>query len=385
MTRAAPVAGGTATGPVASLGRGGPRFTSIKHIAVLRGGGLGDLLFAMPALESLAAAYPDASITLLGTSAHGELLIGRESPVRTVMTLPAVTGVHGGAPNGDAAERFVARARAERFDLAVQLHGGGRYSNPFLTRLRARHTIGSRTEDAEPLERCVPYTYYQHEVLRGLEVVSLAGAPPVTLEPALQPTSAERAAAAHWRDPAARGIVVVHPGATDPRRRWPVERFGGVAARLARDGYRVIVVGDEGERVLARGVVDAACACDPSVRPRVGSVAGRLRLTALIGLLDAADLVVANDSGPRHLAQAVGSATVGVFWVGNVINAAPLSRARQRVQLSWTTRCPVCGRDCTQVGWTSERCEHDVSFVADVPEEPVYEDAAGLLAAGERE
>jgi ADP-heptose:LPS heptosyltransferase len=98
-------------------------------------------------------------------------------------------------------------------------------------------------------------------------------------------------------------------------------------------------------------------------------------------LAERADVVVANDSGPRHLAAAVGTATASIYWFGNLINAGPLDRGRHRVQLSWTTQCPVCGRDCTQVGWTSPRCEHDVSFVADVPTAPVLADAMELLSA----
>jgi ADP-heptose:LPS heptosyltransferase len=87
---------------------------------------------------------------------------------------------------------------------------------------------------------------------------------------------------------------------------------------------------------------------------------------------------VGNDSGPRHLAQAGGAPTVSIFWVGNLINGGPLSRAEHRVQLSWTTHCPVCGRDATQVGWTAERCEHDESFVRDVSVDAVYDDVVAL-------
>jgi hypothetical protein len=90
--------------------------------------------------------------------------------------------------------------------------------------------------------------------------------------------------------------------------------------------------------------------------------------------------MIANDSGPRHLAQAVGAATVGIFWFGNVVNAAPFLRGRHRVHLSFTVRCPVCGVDVTQVGWTAPRCEHDVSFVAEVGVAPVLADARQLMA-----
>jgi len=75
----------------------------------------------------------------------------------------------------------------------------------------------------------------------------------------------------------------------------------------------------------------------------------------------------------------VGARTVSIFWFGNLINAGPLGRGRHRAHLSWTTHCPVCGRDSTQVGWTAPRCEHDVSFVADVPADPVHADVARLL------
>ena len=89
--------------------------------------------------------------------------------------------------------------------------------------------------------------------------------------------------------------------------------------------------------------------------------------------------MIGNDSGPRHLAQAVAARTAAVYWFGNVVNAGPLGRGRHRVQLGWTTHCPVCGRDATQVGWTAERCAHDVSFVADVPVAAVRDDALRLL------
>lgn len=71
-------------------------------------------------------------------------------------------------------ERFLERMRAERFDIALQLHGGGRHSNPLVRALSARVTAGPRTPDAPTLE-WIPFTYWQHEVLRYLEIVALVG------------------------------------------------------------------------------------------------------------------------------------------------------------------------------------------------------------------
>jgi ADP-heptose:LPS heptosyltransferase len=89
--------------------------------------------------------------------------------------------------------------------------------------------------------------------------------------------------------------------------------------------------------------------------------------------------VVANDSGPRHIAAALGTPTVGIFWFGNALNVAPFGRGRHRVLLAWTTRCPVCGADATQVGWTAERCPHNPSFVADVEVPAVLDEVLDLL------
>jgi hypothetical protein len=118
----------------------------------------------------------------------------------------------------------------------------------------------------------------------------------------------------------------------------------------------------------------------PGSTERVSVLAGTMTLGEGLALLASADVVVANDSGPRHLAQAVGASTVGIFWFGNVVNAAPLARGRHRVHLSFTVRCPVCRVDVTQVGWRAERCEHDVSFVDDVDVAPVLADALELMA-----
>ena len=140
----------------------------------------------------------------------------------------------------------------------------------------------------------------------------------------------------------------------------------------------MVVVGDPSEAALADRVVAAAHArLGAGGGGRVRSLAGRLDLPGLVGVLAAADVVLANDSGPRHLAQAVGARTVGIFVFGNTINAMPFGRARHRIRLGRITRCPVCGRDATQVGWTAARCEHDPSYVADVPVADVLEDVRG--------
>ncbi len=345
------------------------RVPGVERIAVRRANALGDLMFVLPALEALDAAYPEAEIVLLAADWHRDLLAARPGPVDRVIPLPPSEGVRGDAlpVPPEELERFFERMRAEQFDLALQVHGGGRFSNPFVRRLGARLTAGLQAPDAEPLDRSVPYIYYQHEVIRYLEVAALVGAPPVHLEPRFPVTDDDRAAAAPVLTGAA-PLVVLHPGATDSRRRWPAADFAAVGDALAGDGARVVVTGTPSERALVDEVLEA-------MRAAGESLCGRLSLPGLVGLLEAADLVVTNDTGPMHVAAAVGTRTVGVFWVGNMINGAQLTRGRHRPQIAFRLACPVCGVDCT-----TGSCEHRESFVADVPVGDVVDAARSLLA-----
>lgn len=339
-------------------------------IAVLRANGIGDYLFAVPALEALRATYPYAEIVLLGKAWHAAFLTGRPGPVDRVIVVPPSRGVNdlpGATEDLAALEEFFAAMQHEQFDLAFQMHGGGRNSNPFTLRLGAKMTFGLRTPDAPPLDRCIPYIYYQSEVMRYLEVVALAGVRPVMLEPRITVIERDYAAARQVVPEDDAPLVVMHPGAGDSRRWWPTAKFAAVGKLLAAAGARVVVIGTEPERPLVQAVV-------AEMGGAGRDLCGQLSLDGLAGLLARCRLVISNDSGPLHLAAAVGTATVGIYWCGNLITAGPFTRALHRPLLAWQLTCPVCGRDCTKEG-----CDHRESFVADVPVDAVVTAAFELL------
>jgi ADP-heptose:LPS heptosyltransferase len=359
---------------VRPLGPGGEPLAGARRIAVLRANALGDFIVSLPALEALRAAYPAAEITLLGADWHGELLRGRPGPVDRWVAVPPSPGVRDDlqpAPPGEL-EAFFRRMRAQRFDLAVQLHGGGRHSNPFVRRLGARLSVGARAPDAPALDRCVPYGAFQPEVLRYLEVVGLAGAAPVGIEPRLRVVERDRAAAARALPCDGRPLVALHPGASDPRRHWPLEKLAEVGAELARKGPRPVIIGTAGERPACQRLAGLLAG-------RAEDLSGRLGLDGLTGLLERCVLLVGNDSGPLHLAAAVGTATVGVYWCGNLVNVGPVARARHRAVTSWRLHCPVCGADCLR-----GRCPHDASLVAETAAAEVLAEALDLLEAERR-
>jgi ADP-heptose:LPS heptosyltransferase len=340
-----------------------------RRIVVLRAGGLGDLVFALPALGALRRAAPDAEIILLGERWQDELLSGRPSPIDRVEILSPTARTYlatGRLDDPADLDRTLGPLRKPRPDLAVQIHGGGRTSNPLISRLDAALTIGLRTADAQALDRWVPYVYYQHEVLRALEVVGLVGARATEIEPRLALVDADFEEADRSLGDRSR-IAVIHPGATDPRRRWPTDRFASVGDELAAAGATVAVIGSAAEADLVDAVGRAMSG--PAIL-----LAGRLSMGGLVGTLARASVVVANDSGPLHLAAAVGAPTVGVYWCGNLINAGPFTRTDHRAHLSWRLACPECGVDCTR-----DRCSHASSFVAEVGVAEVVEDAIELL------
>src|SRR4051794_36359480 len=116
-----------AVGPIA------PRFDGVARIAVLRGGGLGDLLYALPAVDALAAAYPETRITLLGTPLHAALLAGRPGAVAEVEVLPRARGVRevpGQDEDPAGTARFLERLAERRVRPPGAGDRGGRAPDP---------------------------------------------------------------------------------------------------------------------------------------------------------------------------------------------------------------------------------------------------------------
>jgi ADP-heptose:LPS heptosyltransferase len=346
------------------------RLADIERIAVLRPNALGDFIFALPALHALRAAYPHARITYIGRQWHADFLRGRPVPVDEVRVIPPCPGV--GAPLETSADEqaiagFLAAMRKARFDLAMQLFGGGRYSNPFVRQFGARHTAGLRAEDAPPLDRNIRFGPLQNRRLQLLEAVALVGADSWRMERELTVTAQDRRAAQTATGHLTQPLALLQPGASDSRRCWPAERFARLADLLAGAGLQVAINGTEAERPVVRAVLEQA-------RTPILDLSGRLSLQALCGLLERTSLLVSNDTGPLHLGLAVGTPCVGIYWLTNLFESGPLRQDKHRAALSLRTQCPVCGQENL-----TARCEHDSSFVDGVSVEEVADLAFDLL------
>lgn len=336
------------------------KFAQITKIAVLRANALGDYIFVTPALDALKAAYPEALIWFLGKKWHKTFLAYRPSPIDTVISTPYFPGVNEEKYDMNSND-FFDQMQKEHFDIAIQLHGGGRYSNTFINRLGAKYTVGLRTEDAPKLDINISYQYYQSEVIRYLEVVNQIGCVIRSTDPVIEVTEEDRYESQKIVSQIKGNYVVIHPGVTDIRRRWPVRKFAQVGKYLEDLGFRVIFTGTNQERYLVEEIF--------SLYPNhFISVVDQLSINGLTGLLSQAILVIANDTGPLHLADAIGTPTIGIYWCANVITGAPFTRKNHRLAISWLTNCPICHSNCA-VGYPFERkdvCPHETSFVDDV-------------------
>ncbi|CUI06009.1 glycosyltransferase family 9 protein [Massilia sp. P8910] len=350
------------------------RLARVRHIVVLRPNALGDFMFCLPALHALKHSYPEARLSYIGLPWHAAFLQGRPGPVDAVAVMPPYPGMGvGGQDDADpcAVEAFVENLRRSGIDLAVQLFGGGRHANPFIRRLGARLTVGMCAGDAEPLDRNVRHEGVVNRRLQLLEVAALAGAAAWPMRRELDVTGDDLAQAARLLPPARDGpLVLLQPGASDPRRRWPVRRFAALADVLVREGASVAVNGTEEEAPLVRELIGAMR------RPAI-DLSGKVSLGALCGIVARCALVVSNDTGPLHLALAIGTPAVGIYWLTNLIESAPLRQHGHRAAVSLRVHCPVCGEENIRT-----RCAHDASFVDVVTQDEVNALALGLLRDG---
>lgn len=351
-----------------------------KKIAVLRANALGDFVFTLPALHALQERFPNAEIVLLGRQLYKDFLSQRSLPLDRFVVVPPYPGVGEAEdfePDHEEIARFFQEMQNEAFDLAIQIHGGGRNSNPFLKRLGAKLTLGLKTPDAEPLDISVPYVYYQNEVLRLLEVVKEVGARTKDLEPKLEVIDKDLREAENVLNGAKKlKKVVLHPGASDLRRHWPAEKFTKVGDYFAAKGYAVCVTGTLQEKDLVKKVTNG-------MKHRAENLCDKLTISGLTGLISKASLVISNDTGPLHLARSVGVPAVGIYWCGNLINAGPMTRKFVRPVVSWQTNCPLCGQDCA-TGYAFDKrkrniCAHETSFVSEVEVEDVTKAGEEML------
>jgi ADP-heptose:LPS heptosyltransferase len=364
----------------AALERGWERVVVVRALS-----GLGDMLCAVPALRALRAELPRAHIAVVAPDAVHPILERFDAYVDEVISFPGYPGLGGLACTVGALPAFLEKMHARRWDAVLQLHGSGIVSNPFAALLGGRETFGFYlpSQWCPDPDRFWPYPAHDSEVHRCLGLLARLGIPErgQHLEfPLRQSDRMELADVLGGERLDARGYAVVHPGAASPPRRWPAEHFARVVDALAGRGLRVVLTGTAQEEAVAVSVASAAHA-------DTVNFAGRTSLGALAALVDGARVVVSNDTGVAHLADALATPSVVVFTWSDPARWAPLDRRRHRVVAQASVEQNPCrhgevvtGHRCLRDGCAANaRTESDLPD-AFVPVDVVLAEADGVLA-----
>ena len=351
-----------------------------RNILCIRLDSLGDVLMTTPAIRALkewGGTKGVRRITLL-TSAAGGAIARLIPTVDDVLTYEAPWVKGSGAEANHGGVAVMARLlQARAFDAAVIFTVFSQSAFPAAmlaymaeiplrlahVRERAYQLLTHEVRESEPQGGI------RHEVERQLALVATVGASARDGRLSLAVPDAARGAMRERlsRLGAQRGwdLVIVHPGASAASRRYPPPRFGEAARQIAaRTGARVVVTGSDSERAIAEQVVAHAGGC-------ARSLAGELALDELVALVAEASLVVTNNTGPAHIAAAVGTPVVTLYALTNPQHTPWMVPSRV---LSYDVPCRWCYRSVCPEGHN-----HCLTMVA--PSD-VAAAAVALLAEG---
>ncbi|HYM24410.1 MAG TPA: glycosyltransferase family 9 protein [Vicinamibacterales bacterium] len=293
---------------------------------------IGDVVFTTPAVSALRRHFPSARLTYI-VEPSAAPVVERNPHLDELIVAPRRQGISGLLADVALGRRL----RREKFDLAVDFHGGPRASLlTWLSGARSRigYDVAGRgwmytTRVARPRE-----LRRRHSVENQWDLLSAAGvdakpspeAFPVemTVPPAVEAAVTERLARAGLRP--SQQLVVIHVSAGNPFRRWPFQSFVSLATGLARTHANVSVAITSGpsDADAARRVIDAARAALDTDRDRERILrCGEFSLAELRALADRASLYVGGDSGPLHIAATSRVPIVGLYGPTLPVRSAP--------------------------------------------------------------
>src|SRR5512142_648789 len=285
--------------------------TSPRKIVVLRASRIGDFINASPAFRALRRALPEAHIALITLPMLFDLA-NRLEIFDRLIPFPGYPGLAEQFFDARQALDFLARMQAEQFHLAIQMQGSGVYSNPFILMLGARLAAGFVRPGDPPgrLDAALPFPEGQ-EAARNLALMQFIGIPTGPCRPEFPLLPADHDAPEQALAGTAPPYIGIHTSARDATRRWPLERFAPAAARLQQIyGGTVILTGEEQERPALEA------ALQPTGAPFL-KLAGRTSLPVSGALIRRMAVFLTNDTGPAHIAYALGAPSVVIFGGGD--------------------------------------------------------------------
>jgi heptosyltransferase-1 len=288
-----------------------------EQVLLVKPSSFGDIIHTLPVLDAIHRSWPRTAVDWIVKPEWMVLLEGHPM-LREVLPFPTSWG---------AWRRSVALVRSRRYDMVLDLQGllrsgvltlssgspvrigfaNGREGSPWCYTRRVATPGGAmsgskRGSDSAPVHAIDRYLFLAREAGASIEGPVRFPLPPWP--------AAERWVDHAWEEAGIRPlerVCVIHPAARWATKRWPAERFALLADHLAGErGWRVILVAGAGER-------DQVAEVSAMMQHPPLDLSGRTTLPQLAAVLRRAELLVTNDSGPMHLAVAVGAPVVALF------------------------------------------------------------------------
>jgi heptosyltransferase I len=330
----------------------------VTRFLIVRLGSLGDIVHAIPAVAALRARFPEARIDWLTDPRYVPLLelvrgVDRPMPVDTRQVRQMIATVRD--------------LRRQRYDAALDLQG--LVKSAVLARASgARRVVGFPT--AHLREPAARYFYSEtadpgtsrHVIFKNLALLGALGVQTTQVSFPLQiPDSITARQVSSTMAPG--GYALINPGAAWPNKRWPPERFGAVAGAIRdRYGVRSRVLWGPGEEALAAAVVASSSGAADLAPPTT--------IPDLFALASGARLMVSGDTGPLHIAAAVGTPIVALFGPTFPERNGP-----------WAADDVSISRDATCICHYERRCRRGEPCINDISVDAVMDAVERRFAA----
>jgi heptosyltransferase-1 len=326
----------------------------VNRFLIVRLGSLGDVVHAIPVAAALRQEFPSARIDWMVDPRYVELLDLVRGIDRRIAVDPRAI------KHGKGRERFRETMRELReadYDAVIDLQG--LLKSAMLARsVRGRRTIGFPMKHLREKAARLFYTAAPdpgeatHVIYKNLALLAPLAVVDRRLRFPLEipRTQAVLQVVSRFEPD---GYVLINPGAAWPNKQWPPDRFGEVAAAIARDfGWHSLVLWGPGEQEIAHAVV-AASAGAAAVSPPT-------TITDLVGIARHARMMISGDTGPLHIAGAVNTPIVALYGPTRPERNGPWDL--HDIAMSRVQQCScVYERTCRK----TERCIDDIT-VAEV-------------------
>jgi heptosyltransferase I len=336
-----------------------PLFTGLdpRRICIIKPSALGDVVQSLPLLKPLRERFPHASISWVISKGLAGLLEG-QSQIDDLILFDRQGGLGG-------LVGLLRTLRSRQFDLVFDLQGLMRTGiMTWSTKAPVRVGLQTSREGAHRsyttvvpgTGRDVPARLRCWRVIDAItaDEVSSSSAPATrpaefgAMPPAIPLTGADRSFAASRLKSLPQPVLALCPGARWSTKRWPASKFASLAARVHREfGAGVAILGGPDETPLGRSTAEQLAAMMP--KSAILNLVGGTSLRQLAAVLEASTWVVANDSGPMHLADAVGTPVLGLFactspWLsGPPLDRHELLSTRLQCAAGYHKACPLSG------------------------------------------